>query len=357
MKRTAAEFVPPSPGNAISSALFKPNHPFVENLRVMEDNAPPRLASLARLAQDISGEGDYGNLAELKSALELSIATKTPSLAPLFEDQTPKDYGFSANTLLAWVDAMEKGQGDNFLNKVSATGELKLKPDQTLARTTSMAPLELQLRQPLVPQISPTIQVDQNRLIAMQAVLEATNIDLPGLVGQAINLSDQINANLSNMASDFARSIAAQTNSVLDQVRDGAIRSVRQFSTREENQDAVELRGANGQPLSRRMSHRLATSQTTDTDNFPRGASLTTGGGSMNVVGSAINIDSGFKAAVASFGKGAAPEYNIEITDHGAHIHVEPGESGFAAAAGGASVTISAPSVSISIAPTTISRG
>ena len=38
----------------------------------------------------------------------------------------------------------------------------------------------------------------------MQAVLEATNIDLPGLVGQAINLSDQINANLSNMASDFA---------------------------------------------------------------------------------------------------------------------------------------------------------
>ena len=77
MKRTAAEFVPPSPGNAISSALFKPNHPFVENLRVMEDNAPPRLASLARLAQDISGEGDYGNLAELKSALELSIATKT----------------------------------------------------------------------------------------------------------------------------------------------------------------------------------------------------------------------------------------------------------------------------------------
>ena len=95
-------------GNAISSALFKPNHPFVENLRVMEDNAPPRLASLARLAQDISGEGDYGNLAELKSALELSIAIKTPSLAPLFEDQTPKDYGFSANTLLAWVDAMEK---------------------------------------------------------------------------------------------------------------------------------------------------------------------------------------------------------------------------------------------------------
>lgn len=356
MKR-AETFIPEANGNAFSGALFKSGHPLAENLRQMEEEESPKLSSLARLARDITHEGKYRSLAELKSALALSIADKTPSLAPLFEDLAPKDYRFSARTLLAWTEAMEKGQGDDFLKRVVETDKLKVKPDQNLTLATTMAPLELQLRAPLTPQIFPSAQIDSNRLIAMKAVLDATHIDLPGLVNQAIDLSARVNANLPSMASDFARSLAVQTDAVLNQIKDGALKSVHRFSIRDENQSAIEERRADGQPSSRSMSHRLATSQTTDTENFPKNTSLTTGGGSMNMTGSAVNISSGFKAAVASFGKGQVPEHDIEITDHGAHIHVEPGSSGFVAAAGGASVTISAPSVSISIGPTTISRG
>lgn len=355
MKR--AEFIPPSPGNALSKALFETDHPLSRNLREMEDNAPPKLVSLARLAQDIKGEKKFTDLSELKSTLGLAIATNTPSLVPLFEDlEAKRDYGFSNRTLLSWVNAMEQGRGDEFLNKI-ATGTESKPEHRTLDLSTSRAPLDLQLRSPLTPQTSPSIQIDQNRLVAMKAVLDATHIDLPELIGQAIDLSTRVNASLPSMASNFVESLAAQTDSVLSQLKNGALRSVHQFSSRNESQSAVEIRGDNGQPLSRNMSRRLATSQTTDTDNFPRGTSLTTGQGSMNMTGSAVNISSGFKAAVASFGKGQAPEHDIQITDHSAHVHVEPGPSGFVAAAGGASVTISAPAVSISIGPTTISRG
>lgn len=348
------------PGNAISGALFNPDHPFVRNLNIEAEASSgsqvDKFSSLARLAGDIRGEKNYKNLGELKSALELSIAAGTPSLAPLFEDLTPKSYGFSAKTLLAWTEAMEKGKGDEFLNRIAAGNESQPQR-QALDLSPVASSRDFQLQSLPAPQIPLSTPIDQNKLIAMKAVLEATHIDLHGLVDQAINLSEQVNANLPAMATEFARSLASQTNSVLDQIRDGALRSVHQFSTRDESQNAVELRGVNGQPLSRSMSHRMATSDTIDTDNFPKGTSLTTGAGSMNMTGSAININSVFKAAVASFGKGEAPEHDIEITDHGAHVHVEPGESGFVAAAGGASVTISAPTISISISPTTITRG
>ena len=349
------------PGNAISGALFNPDHPFVRNLNIEAEASSgspvDKLSSLARLAGDISGERNYANLAELKSTLQLAIATNTPSLVSLFEGlEAKRDYGFSIKTLLTWVEAMENGRGDEFLNRIAAGNESQPQR-QTLDLSTSIAPRDFQLQSLSTAQIPLSAPIDSNKLIAMKAVLEATHIDLHGLVDQAINLSEQVNANLPAMASDFARSLAEQTNLVLDQIKDGALRSVHQFSTKNENRDAVELREKNGQPLSRSLSHRLATSETTDTDNFPKNTSLTTGGGSMNMTGSAINIDSGFKAAVASFGKGEAPEHDIEITDHGVHVHVEPGESGFVAAAGGASVSISAPTISISIGSTVITRG
>lgn len=196
--------------------------------------------------------------------------------------------------------------------------------------------------------------IDPTDAFKIQSVLAATHTDLEGFATQSLVASAKANAGFGDLVRGAVDALVTGTNNAMEALAVGALQRTFESETRTQRGAITDGRGRVITPATEEHSHLR------EQENFPAKTTLTAGGGTAQITGARVFLHSGFKAAAAVLTGGSGsvdPDARVSIRVGTDYAEASGYGDSIVAAAGGAHVDIGAPSATITVGPTTISRG
>lgn len=267
--------------------------------------------------------------------------------------QTPETHdvsrNYAAKAFACFHDKQPLSDAETHLKLLAAGQSLAPSPAApSIRREMAVAGLDLSSI------LNPRRPINLTDALKIQGVLAVTHTDLEGLAAQGLAASARANAGFGNLVRGSVDALVAGTNKAMEELATGALQRVFESESRISRGAMTDAGGRVIVPATEEHSHFR------EDEKFPPHTSLQAGGGTVHVTGASVSLHSGFKAAATALTgeRGRVdPDARVSIRVGSDYAEASGYGDSIVVAAGGGRVEIGAPSATITVGPTTISRG